>query len=270
MQTISFNNEGESCVTCIFYYILFLSLLLEKIDDGIFYKDFKNIQDPVAFYVHQNNRSIHEEKIDQYNVKTNEIIYVHQVQSCETGHKGVILNHLLNSVIDLPSFEFAYCATNNIKNILLEELTPERHIRAQLSEKAQITLPSNIPLGYKKKKKNEYWFKKCSISWNTNYQWSAWKWFEVIHCIFEQCKNELPLSISEMLVSDLTLYVREKHSKLELFFLIPCLNYLSIPSTYNTSVINFLQLFESGGSGWKCDDIEKKNLPCDRNRLTYT
>ncbi|ETO01311.1 hypothetical protein RFI_36129, partial [Reticulomyxa filosa] len=100
------------------------------------------------------------------------------------------------------------------------------------------------------------WLKECSISLDNNYKWSAWKWFEVISCIFEECKSELPQSISTALGSDLSII--RKNSKLEYFFLIPCLNYLSLPTIKNFFSINFSQLFEDSNSEWKCDDIETK------------
>ncbi|ETO02696.1 hypothetical protein RFI_34717, partial [Reticulomyxa filosa] len=84
-------------------------------------------------------------------------------------------------------------------------------------------------------------------------------WFEVISYIFEQYQGNLPSVINEMLLKDIRSYLNKKHSKWDLFFLTPCLNYLSLSPTNNTSVIKLSDRFEkSECSEWKGDDLDKK------------
>ncbi|ETN98590.1 hypothetical protein RFI_38902, partial [Reticulomyxa filosa] len=92
-------------------------------------------------------------------------------------------------------------------------------------------------------------------------QWPSWKWFEVISYIFEQYQSNLPSIIKDMLINNIMSHLdpSEKLFKWDLFFLIPCLNYLSLPGANNTSGIELSQRFEkSDYLEWKDNDLDKK------------
>ncbi|ETO29478.1 hypothetical protein RFI_07643, partial [Reticulomyxa filosa] len=99
---------------------------LEKIANGIFYKDFKDIQEFVTFNVHQGD------SMEQSKIKTDTFIAFHQ-QSSIPKYEGIILSHLLENVKGSTSFEFASHALKDITQIISEGLAQEqRNIESRI------------------------------------------------------------------------------------------------------------------------------------------
>ncbi|ETN98272.1 hypothetical protein RFI_39238 [Reticulomyxa filosa] len=183
--------------------------------------------------------------------------------------EGIILNHLLDGAKDVGTLQFVLRAQKDIGLIISRGLAlPKQELEKKIQQfdATEINLSSNSNnIIYKKNKalqhlllhkwKSEYLKNNGDIAISVE-QWSSW-WFEVFLCISN--RYSYVSAISDMLANDIMPYLDSKLSKWDLFFLIPCLNYLSLLTTNNISMINFSQLFErSECLEWKEDDLDKK------------
>ncbi|ETO12158.1 hypothetical protein RFI_25219, partial [Reticulomyxa filosa] len=194
-------------------------------------------------------------------------LILHFCRSAQTGTQNpimtdrIIFNHLLDGVKDVDTFNFILNSQKDIKSVIekeMEQSEQELEKRIQQFETTEINLSSVLQhlLLRRWKLDNP---KKNGGSTTSVGQWSSWKWFEVISYIFEQYQGNLPSVINEMLLKDIRSYLNEKLSKWDLFFLTPCLNYLSLFPTNNTSGIKLSNHFEKGECPeWKGDDLDKK------------
>ncbi|ETO10978.1 hypothetical protein RFI_26399 [Reticulomyxa filosa] len=248
---------------------------LQKITPTVYYKDLKTVQRELLLYAQ------YKDKKKEFTIKSNVLVFVvptRRFTQNQVMAEGVIVNHLLDGVKDVDTLKFATNAQKDIGSVIekgLERSEQELKKKIQQFETTEINLSSvlrNIYIFFfSNNNKNKVLQHLLLRKWKLNYskknggsatsvgQWSSWKWFEVISYIFEQYQGNLPSVINEMLLKDIRSYLNKKHSKWDLFFLTPCLNYLSLSPTNNTSGIKLSQRFEkSECPEWKEDGLDKK------------
>ncbi|ETO11018.1 hypothetical protein RFI_26358, partial [Reticulomyxa filosa] len=237
---------------------------LQKITSTVFYKDLKKVQGEVVFYAQ------YKDKKKEFTIKSNVLVFVvptRRVAQTQVMAEGTIVNHLLDGVKDVDTLKFILNTQKDIKSVIEKGLERNQLVISFakyifFEEKERIT---------NNKLKNKVLQHSLLRKWKLDYpkknggsaisvgQWSSWKWFEVISYIFEQYQGNLPPVINEMLLTDIKSYLNEKLSKWDLFFLTPCLNYLSLSPTKNASAISLSNRFKKGECPeWKEEDLDKK------------
>ncbi|ETO02120.1 hypothetical protein RFI_35316, partial [Reticulomyxa filosa] len=231
---------------------------LQQISSTVCYKDVTTVQGELTLYVQ------YKDKQKCFPIKADVSIFItptrgHTPNQIEA--EGVILNHLLDGVKDVDTLQFVLHAQKDIELVISRGLAlskQELEKRKKQFDAAEMNLPLALQHLLLRKWKSECLKNNRDIAISFG-QWSSWKWFEVISSIFEQCHNKLPPIVCDVLINDIRPYINEKPSKWDLFFLIPCLNYLSLSTANNTSMINISQYFKRGKcSEWKEDDLDKK------------
>ncbi|ETN98678.1 hypothetical protein RFI_38814 [Reticulomyxa filosa] len=221
---------------------------LQKISSTVFYKDLKTVQGELSLHV-QCTR----EKKD-FSIKADDLVFVVPNPNQITTEGGAILNHLLDGVNHADTLQFALHVQKDIIAKGLKQLEQDLKKRMQQFEVTEVNSSSVLHFFFLKKRKE-----KSTTTTKITRQWPSWKWFEVISCIFEQYRDKLPPIIKDMLLDNVKPHLDGLLSKWDLFFLIPCLNYLSLPTTNNASRIRLSSRFQSNEcSEWKGDDLDKK------------
>ncbi|ETO04382.1 hypothetical protein RFI_33015 [Reticulomyxa filosa] len=175
----------------------------------------------------------------QYSVEDNCKVYLLRLprerEKVPITFEIAVFKHLTDGITDWPSLEFALEAKHNLKSFcnILEGIKKEL-------EKSTIDLISILKYIWLRTLPE----KSGNITSTVDKLLSPWHLFVIIQRLFQNNGDQNNNRVCEMLQSDLKEHYFRHPSKLQLIFLLPCINYLSLFVEDNPLASGFPSKFE--------------------------